>query len=276
MRILKYTVISFLLCNSIYGQSFKNDVVQILRQDNDLLKEYAAPLSEAFGAILSSSAFYNAKSYNFPHFDIGLNYLSAPISSKRLTFSSNSRDIPTVFGKATQDSSFITGTDINSFKLPVLQLSIGIGDNTNFFIRYADWSYDKLGNVSVLGAGIKYELENLFSLSPIPFNIGILALYQKYEVDDFVEGAVFSMNIIASKKFNAIPTEFYGSIGYVNNVTNISDPENMQSESQSIAGLEEIRYGLGLSYNLFLFNFNAEYNFGSFNALSAGIRIVID
>ena len=165
--------------------------------------------------------------------------------------------------------------NIKHFKFPVIHFSIGIGDNTNFILRYSHWNIEKIGKVKLLGGGIKYELENLLSISPIPLDIAILAIYQKYEVDDILEGAVFTMNIVGSRHFNVIPLSLYGGVGYLSNTTNVNKKSADEVESFSIGGLEEIKYQIGVSYNLMFFRNNAEYNFGEYNSINGGIRIVL-
>jgi len=275
-EIIKLVFIVCLLASTLNGQTLRDEVSSFFLDNNETqLKTYLAPLSKAFGATLGSASYFSAKAYKFPHFDFGINYLSTSIANSEKTFASDSSQSATVFGSSTDDSSKIRGLNINSFNIPVLQLSIGMGDNTNLLLRYSKWDDNKLGDIEIFGAGVKYELENLFSISPIPFNIGVLAIYQKYKIDDYIEGAVFEMNLIGSKRISFLPIEIYGGAGYINNVTNVSEPSAGKKLSISIAGLEEIRYQLGLNYSLLIFNLNAEYNFGDYKAISAGFRIVL-
>lgn len=258
--------------SNVTGQSLQTELVKIFDEgDNAMLRNYSAPLSKAFGAGLSSSKFHNAEAYDFPHFDFGINYLTVniPASARQ---DSNSQ--VTVFGKMNSDTSHVSGLNISTFKLPVLQLNFSLGDNTNIFLRYTHWNDQKLGDISVFGAGVKYELENLFSISPIPFSIGILAAYQKYQIESYVEGAAFDMNLILAKQFYFLPFEVYGAAGYLNNVTNIERPLNSDGTSISVDGLEEIRYLMGLNFSLRMVNLSIEYGFGDYSSFSSGLRIV--
>ncbi|MCB0283122.1 MAG: hypothetical protein KDF60_11130 [Calditrichaeota bacterium] len=227
-------------------------------------------MSKTFGASLSSSMFHTAEAYDFPHFDIGINLLSVAIPSSARQ---DSNSHVTVFGNYINDSTKISGLNMSNFQLPVLQLNFGLGDNTNILLRYTRWNDSKLGDINVFGAGIKYELENLFSISPIPFNIGILAFYQKYKVDKYIEGAAFDMHLIFSKHFRIIPLELYASGGYLNNTTNIQNPNDRAGSSTSVEGLENIRYQAGMNFSVFIINVNAEYSFGEYSTVSLGVRV---
>ncbi len=275
-EIIKFVCLAIFLSCTVTAQSLKQNVKEFFLDDNEThLKAYLEPLSMAFGATLGSSTYFNAKAYRFPHFDFGINYLTTPISKKAKVFESDSILSSTVFGSLSNDSSGIKGFNIKSFEIPVLQLSIGIGDNTNLLLRYSEWKSSKLGKINVYGAGVKYELENLFSISPFPFNIGVLAIYQKYKIDNFIEGAVFGMNLLSSKKISLLPIEIYGGAGYINNVTNVSNPSAEKEVDVSIPGLDEIRYQLGINFPVLIFNINTEYNFGEYKSISAGIRIIL-
>ena len=258
------------------GQQLKQEIAKFYADNNkNQLEGYLTPLSKAFGATLGSSSYFSANAYKFPHFDFGINYLTAPIAENEKFFGSDSIKSATVFGSALTDSSNSKGLNINSFNIPVFQLSLGVGDNTNLLLRYSDWTDDKLGEIVVYGVGVKYELENLFSSSPLQFNIGVLALYQKYRIDNYIEGAVFEMILVGSKKISILPLEIYGGAGYINNVTNVDNPSGKKQDEVSISGLEEIRYQFGVNFSFLLFNLNAEYNFGDYNSLSAGLRILL-
>ncbi len=258
----------------INGQTLEEEVLKLF-PDNKKTEQYLGPLSKAFGAMLGSSTYFSAKANTFPHFDVGINYIMVPIAKSEMVFGSGSTRSATVFGSSKSDSSNSRGLNINTFALPVLQLNFGIGDNTNILIRYSEWKNKKLGKIKVYGAGVKYELEDLFSISPIPFNIGVLAIYQKYKIDDYLEGAIFGMNIVGSKEISVLPLEIYGGAGYINNITNVNNPSDKGEASLSVPGLEEIRYQLGITYSVFIFNLNAEYNFGDYKSINLGLRIIL-
>jgi hypothetical protein len=265
-------VIIFSLHSIVYSQNLSNELLKDPTYNQ--LDDYLNPLSQAFGSSLSSGIYYSAEAHNFPHFDLGITYASTAIpSSKRIQ--DDSLHSPTVFGKALDDSTRLSGLNISEFKIPVIHFSMGIGDNTEMILRYTSWDIARIGKVKLLGGGIKYELENLLSISPIPVDVAILAIYQKYEVDDILEGAVFNMNIVASRHFGIIPLNIYGGIGYMNNTTNYNKNNGNEEESYSIGGLEEIKYQIGVSYKLLFFRLNVEYNFGKYNTFNGGIRLVL-
>jgi Family of unknown function (DUF6588) len=271
LKVVIVVLFTFLLCSNGSSQTLKNELAKDYTYNQ--LEEYLNPLSQAFGASLSSGIYFTAESHTFPHFDLGICFTSTAIPSGKLIQDDNLNS-PTVFGKAINDSTRLSGLNIKHFKLPVIHFSIGIGDNTNFILRYSHWNIDKIGKVKLLGGGIKYELENLLSISPIPLDIAILAVYQKYEVDDILEGAVFTMSIVGSRHFGIIPLSLYGGLGYLSNTTNVNKQTNTEVESFSIGGLEEIKYQIGISYKIMFINLNAEYNFGQYNSINGGIRIV--
>jgi len=92
-------------------------------------------------------------------------------------------------------------------------------------------------------------------------------------IDDYMEGAIFGMNLISSKRLGFLPFEIYGGAGYINNVTNISDPEERSVESISLPGLEEVRFQMGLNFSTRFFTVNADYNFGTYKSLNAGLHL---
>lgn len=236
------------------------------------LQEYLGPLSKTFGANLGSAIYHNAESYSFPHFDMGISYLATTVP--RSSFVSDSTNKPTVFGETLNDTSVASGLDIKRFDIPVFQFSIGLGENTNLLVRYSEWKMNKVGKIRVIGGGIKYEMENLLSITPIPLDIAVLAMYQKYEVDDFLEGALFNISIVGSKDFGIIPLQVYGGVGFLNNISEVTDPLTETDEAISIGGLEEIRYQLGINYSFLFLNLSIEYNFGQYKTVSSGIKIV--
>lgn len=272
LKVVIFVLSTFLFCLNANSQTLKNELAKDYTYSQ--LEDYLNPLSQSFGASLSSGIYYNAESYSFPHFDLGISMTSTAIPSGKLT-QDDSLKSPTVFGRTLNDSTRLSGLHISDLRLPVIHFSIGIGDNTNFILRYSHWNIDRIGKIKLWGGGIKYELENLLSISPIPLDIAILAIYQKYEVDNILEGAVFTMNIVGSRHFGIVPLSLYGGVGYMNNTTNVNKTSNNEQESFSIGGLEEIKYQLGISYKFMFLRLNAEYNFGRYNSLNGGIRIVL-
>ena len=269
---LKLIVCFICLLNFSFGQSLKTELSKVFQLgSNTIIKNYMSPLSKTFGSILGSSNFHNAEAHSFPHFDFGINLLNASIPSAARQ---DSNSHVTVFGNVSDDSNKVSGLDMSSLQIPVMQVNFGLGDNTSLFLRYTRWNIEKLGDIEIFGAGIKYELENLFSISLIPFDIGILAAYQKYKLDNYIEGAAFGMNLIGSRNFEFFPIELYAAAGYINNVTNVNNPQSGQKVGPSVNGLEEIRYQLGINYSVLFLNINTEYTFGEYSTLSGGIRVI--
>ena len=273
LKVVIAFLLIFLFAVSGNSQTLKGELKKNFTYNQHQLEGYLGPLSRVFGASLSSGIYFNAESYSFPHFDFGISYTSTSIPSGNFT-QNDSMNSPTVFGEILDDSTKLSGLNISDFKLPVFHFSIGIGDNINFILRYTDWNVNKIGKVKLLGGGIKYELENLLSITPIPMDVAILAVYQKYQVDDFLEGAVFTMNIVGSKDFGIIPLSLYGGAGYLNNITNVDNPDSEEEETLSIDGLEEVKYQIGVNYSILFINLNIEYNFGRYKSFNGGIRVV--
>lgn len=256
------------------SQTLKKELKKIFALGNEeVLKDYIGPMSKAFGANLGSAIYYSAESLNFPHIDFGISYLSTSVPKEG--FTTDSTNNSTVFGAELSDSSLTSGLNINRFDIPVFQFSMGLGDNTNLLIRYSQWKMNKVGKIRVLGGGIKYELENLLSITPIPVDIAVLAMYQKYEIEEFLEGAVFNISITASKDFGILPLQLYGGAGFLNNITEVKDPASETDVAISISGLEEIRFQIGMNYSLLFLNFSIEYNFGGYETVSGGFRIIL-
>ena len=267
-------MLSLVLFIPVKSQTLKGELENIFALGNEeILKDYIGPMSEAFGANLGSAIYYNAESFNFPNFELGVSYLSTSVPKDG--FTTDSTNNSTVFGPVLNDSSVTSGLNMDRFNIPVLQFSIGLGDNTNLLVRFTQWKMNKVGTIRVIGGGIKYELENLLSITPIPLDIAVLAMYQKYEIEDFLDGAVFNISLTASKDFGIIPLQLYGGAGFLNNITEVKDPASETDVAISISGLEEIRFQIGVNYSLLFLNFNVEYNFGRYQTVSGGLRIVL-
>jgi len=265
-------VISFSYSSS--AQSLQLELEKIFSSESEVvLENYLNPISKAFGFNLGSAIYHNAESYSFPHFDIGVAYLSTSIPNKELSIGNSEN--PTIFGNSSIDSLTPSGINTKRFNIPILQFSMGLGDNTNFLFRYTKWKMNKVGEIKVYGGGIKYELENLLSITPIPLDIAVLAMYQKYTVDHFLEGAIFNMSIVGSKELGIFPIQFYGGAGFLKNITEVGDPASQTPDNFSIGGLEEIRYRLGVNYSLLFLNLGIEYNFGEYTTISSGLRFVL-
>jgi hypothetical protein len=272
--LLKILPILFIFSGYIFGQTLQTELEKVFNNNRqNMLAGYLSPLSKTFGVNLGSATYHNADSYKFPHFDIGVSYLTTKIPAGGLF--ADAAQNPSVFGKTLMDSIYPSGLNMNQFNLPVIQFSIGLGDNTNLLLRYTKWEIAKIGQIIVYAGGIKYELENLLSITPIPVDIAVLAMYQKYQAGEFLEGAVFNMNIIGSKELKILPIQFYGGAGFLKNITEVTNPVGVSDETISVGGLEEIRYQLGVNYSFFFLNLSIEYNFGEYTTISSGLRLVL-
>lgn len=226
----------------------------------------------ALGATLGSNTFHTAKTKRILHFDLGIKALSSRIPITKASKKFNEEN-SAIFQEGISPEYGVHGLDIKQLLIPIIQANLGIGENTNLVLRYTQWNDKKLGMLTLYSAGVKYELEDLFSFSRIPIDIGILALYQKYEIEEFLEGAVFGMDLVTSKHLEFIPVELYASVGYIKNETSVRDPLKSSKLEISVPGMDGIKYHVGLNVQMSLLILNVEYNYGDFEAMSVGLNI---
>ena len=255
----------FLFPVLIFGQGLDEKLNDIKSLDGSFITEYLSPLSEYFGIASSASVSNNSQSVSFPHFRLGISYAHLKIRERDKYFFYNGDRYETLFG---QNTDSVSGLNLNNLSIPVAQLNLGLGDEFELIGRYINFKESKLGKIEIAGIGVKYELEDFFNIPAFPLDMNILALYQKMEIGNNIEGAIFQMGLSASKVFSNLG--LFVGLNYVNNTLNYEVDENTV---YAINGLDQILYHGGLFYRIRFLQLATEYNF-NYSYFSFNISVI--
>jgi hypothetical protein len=284
--------ILLLLCAGIIGGSsteqvlaqqannLETNLVRILNSGygEDYIKGYTQPFVNAFSIAMSGGLFHRGSVKQFPHLDFGMNipYMRVPTEAKYFQYAGEQQ--PTFFGSSQVDSSNIPGTDLTEFFLPQIQLNLGMTSTAELIVRGSLYTINEIGEIQLVGIGIKYGLTDILTKSLLSMNVSVQAIYQTMKVDDWLHSATFGMNIQASSILLAHSLEMYTGLGYeiseskfdTNKLTGVGS--NGIGEIR-LEGKNHLRIILGLSYALYFLNFHMDYNLGYYPSAAAGVMV---
>ncbi len=241
---------------------------------------YTQSLVNAFGSAMSGGLFHRGYIKQFPHLDLGLTavYLKVPKEAKVFQFMGELK--PTFFGSrsSTTDTSGISGSGLMEFYLPQIQLNLGLTSNVELLIRGSQYRWKEIGDIRLLGAGIKFGLTDILPKYLLALNVSVQAMYQTMKVENWLNSATFGMNIQASSPILNIPLEIYGGLGYEITALKFDTAKLEGSGTNNIGvismdGENNWRMCLGLSYTLMIFNWHLDYNFGLNNSIAGGLML---
>ncbi len=264
----------------VYAGDLKAELEKIIRESEnaeETLKGYLNPFSDIAGTSMSTGIFHRAPANSFPHINAGINVISTAVPSGSRYFTDDSGiKHSTIFGKEK-----INGTDSfdglgnDRLSLPIATFSIGLFTNFEFTLRYTKWDVSEIGDISLFGGGIKYELIEMVPGSLIPVEMSVMASYHFFNVEDYLESGAFGMNMIISRGFQPLPFNIYAGIGYVNSLLLLYTDKIVESGADfgevSVDGVDGLRYQVGIGLDIMMFNLHADYNFGEYDSISAGI-----
>jgi hypothetical protein len=272
-------------CELLYAQGEDNLETRLVSILNTGLGQnyfigYTQPVVNAFGIAMSGGLYHRGYSKQFPHLDVGLVavYLNVPQKDKVFHFAGEAR--PTFFStEQSADTSGISGCGLTEFFLPQIQFNLGLTSNAELLVRGSQYRLKQIGNIRLLGAGIKFGLTDIIPKSLLSLDVSVQALYQTMRVENWLNSATFGMNIQASNNIFNSPLEIYGGLGYeitefkfdTNKLTGIGT--NGLGEL-SIAGENNLRLNLGLSYIVWIFNMHLDYNMGLNDSIAGGFMLV--
>jgi len=250
----------------------------------EYLEGYMKPFVTAFGTGMGGALFHRAYAKGFPRFDVGISavYLSIPEEAK--TYNFGNTEVPTFFGDKSNPPTIGTlnaasGTGLNSFILPQLQINLGLFANFEVMARGFSQSVDEIGDISLLGFGVKYGLSDLIPLPMFPLDLSVQAIYQTFNVSDWISAGTFGMNVQASVSLPALPLDFYAGVGFESTSMTIETDKipgvNQGIGSVSIDGNNGFRLNIGVGYTLLILNIHADYNLGEYNSFGGGAMIVL-
>jgi hypothetical protein len=245
------------------------------------LAGYTQPLVNAFGTAMSGGLFHRGYIKQFPHLDLGLTtvYLHLPTETEVFQYLGQPR--PTFWGSKSsvaEDTNGISGSGLQEFYLPQLQLNLGLTSNVELLVRGSQYRWKEIGDIRLLGAGIKFGLTDILPKYLLDLNVSVQVIYQTIRVENWLNSATFGMNIQASSPVLFFPLDMYGGLGYEITALEFDTNkiENVGSNGLGMISLEgenSWRMCLGLSYTLMHLNLHIDYNFGLYNSFAGGLMI---
>jgi len=268
-----------------YAQSSFDDYAREILGDpskgEPYLIGYSQPLVTTFGTIMGTGLFNRAVVQTFPHFDIGITYINVNLPEKTKTFNWGGSTVPTVFGDSSPPPGTVPGTGLTIAEVPQLQLNLGLTGDIELMLRtWPALNVPELGEIRLSGIGIKYGLSDLVTSSEFPIDLSVQATYHLLSLSNWVDTGTFAMNIHSSKNIPGLPLSLYGGVGYeVTSMTmrtdDLSGIGNNGVGEIKLRGQNGLRFIIGANLHLWIFTINADYEFGLYNAFSAGFRIVL-
>ncbi len=269
------------------AQSVEDYLTDILANGygEDYIKGYVEPLSTSLGTTLGGALYHRGGTKGFPRFDVGLSAVYVPIPDAGKSFKSTNAaidgNVPTVFGTDKPDNQLaIPGTNADFFALPMLHANVGLFANLEATARFTKVNLSDVGDLTVLGGGLKYGLSALLPIGLLPLDFSIQAAYHKFTLGDIIDAGTFSMNLQASVSIPLFPVSVYGGAGYdKSSMTVKTDAFDLPGVNDlgniAVDGKNSLRYNLGVSLTLLLLNVHADYNIGEYNSFGAGVMIVL-
>jgi len=261
-----------LLTQLLYAQKIENYLNEI--ESGNYMKSYLKPFSTALSTAMGSALYHRAYTKGFPRIDIGVSMAYVTIPDNAKSFEDvNGNSVPTIFGSTSSD---IPGFDKSVFLMPYLHANVGLFASLEATGRFTSINVDYLGDLTIYGLGLKYDLSDMVPLNLI--DLSAQAMYHKFSLGNLMEAGSFSMNLEASRSLPILPIDIYGGIGIDYSSLEIetgrlNNPNNIGNIR--IDGENSVRLNLGLSYTLMIFNLHADYNISEYNSIGGGIMIVL-
>ncbi|GAB4375523.1 MAG: hypothetical protein Kow0042_21020 [Calditrichia bacterium] len=174
--------------------------------------------------------------------------------------------------------------DMNILPLFAPQLTIGTVYGTQLTFRYLPSIKlnDELGKLKYFGFGIQHN-PGIWFANPLPLNVAASFYTQKLEIGSLFKTTTTSFGITASKQFGTNFLNLTPYAGFLLESANMEvtydyiviTPGGTYKEEVSIEieGENKSRLTVGLSAKLLSFNLNADYNFGKYNSITAGLTV---
>lgn len=256
------------MLNAQHVEDYLNDI-----ESGNYMKSYLQPFSTALSTAMGSALYHRAYTKGFPRVDLGISmaYVSIPNNVKSFK-DETGNNVSTIFGS---NSSAIPGFDKSVFLIPYLHANVGLVASLEATGRFTTLNVDYLGNISIYGLGLKYDLSDMVPLNVI--DLSAQAMYHKFTLGDLMEAGSFSMNLQASLSLPILPIDMYGGIGFDNSTLKVETEklDNNNIGNVRIDGENSVRFNLGLSYTILMLNLHADYNISEYNSIGAGIMIVL-
>jgi hypothetical protein len=244
------------------------------------IKGYAQPLVTSFGTLMGGALYHRAYTKGFPRFDAGISAVYISIPDEELKFIFNNENVPTFFGSNKQSATGILGSGLEGFWLPQLHANIGLFANLEVMVRGFKYNIDEIGDVTMLGFGVKYGLSDLIPIPMFPIDMSVQGAYQTLGVGNWLSVGTFVMNLNVSKGLIILPVDIYAGVGFETTSMTIKTNDIPQVEQFGVGdisfdGDNNLRLNFGLSWTLLILNIHADYNIGEYNSIGGGVMIVL-
>lgn len=285
MKLIKYILVCcFLVIGSLSASELKSNLETILQKGygDGYLKSYMQPFATALAGAVGSSLYYRGNTKAFPGFDIGINlvHVLLPTESKYFNASgyvdqSVSSKAPTVFGSRPSDQQAVSGLEMEDFQLPIVQINLGLLADVEASFRYSKTEISGVGDIELIGAGLKYGLYEFIFIPALPMDFSIQAMYHKFNSGSLMESGTFSMNFHTSVNIPSTPVDLFAGAGFDNstliiNTNSFNIDDRLKTGNVSMENENAYHLNLGLSLNLWYLNLHSEYSFGKYSVISGG------
>jgi len=242
------------------------------------IQGYMQSFATAMGTSVNGTSFHSARVNFFPHVEIGINavYISVPDEARYFLY--NGQERQTFFGPLSNELDDISGSGMSSFTIPQIQLDLGMFSYFQASLRVTRYNISEMGEISLLGLGVKYGLSDLVSIDFIPLEVSVQAFYHAYSIEDWLSSGSFAINLQNSARLAFLPVEIFAGLGYERVSLKIKS-DNLPGIGENAAGdipidgKNGVRITLGAGLQVWLINMHAEYNYGFYNSAGGGLSI---
>ncbi|MFA7331675.1 MAG: DUF6588 family protein [Candidatus Delongbacteria bacterium] len=225
------------------------------------VQDYAQPLGDAATLLAGGGAYHGARSKGVAGFDLGVKLLLVPVSS----------------GDPAAGT-ILDQTDVSAVGLPMLVANKGLIKGLQVGARYMSLEFNKdVGQLSLLGASLRFELNELFHVPLLMPRIGVQGDWNQLKIGESVTNTTTGVDLIVSKSF--IFLEPYAGISLLKGSTDLeytytpASPAPPQKISTSLDS-DATRLAVGVNITPFpLLRVNAEYALGDYNTMTVGVLL---
>jgi hypothetical protein len=246
--------------------------------DETYIREYTKPLATALSTGMGGAQYHRAYTKGFPRFDAGISGVYLLVPDDDLDFLFQGDEVPTFFGSKSSINS-VLGTELEGFLLQQLHVNVGLFANLELMARGFKFTVGEIGDISMLGFGVKYGLSDLIPIPVFPIDFSVQALYQTLNIGDWVNSGTFGMNLNASKGLVVFPIDIYAGVGFETSTLTIKTNDIPGISQFGIGDVsidtDNFRLNLGVSWTLLILNIHADYNIGEYNSIGGGIMVVL-
>lgn len=174
------------------------------------------------------------------------------------------------------------GIGFDMLPVPIGQVSVGLPMESEVMLRLVpETDLGDAGSLSLLGLGIKHNLDQYIPIPMFPVSISGQFVWQKLELGDILTSTHMAANVHASKTFGlGLTVTPYIGLGWESSNLEINytldqpgNPYHGQDISFDLEGDNQFRATVGASFKIFLININADYSIGEFYAYTLGASI---